>query len=106
VDEVIRNLTIQYEGQSLQYENMCSKWLDSCQQNDILELGDLLEDVETGKTRIGYPVSLNPVSFKMMPTGHFLGGVEFVPGRSDLQSAKSVLLYYFVKSGSDIDVQK
>jgi len=106
VDDLIQNQTIHYEGQSFQYKDMCSKWLDSCHQNDILELGDMLQEFEAGKTKIGYPVGLNPNSFKVMPTGHFLGGIELTPDKSDLESAKSVLLYYFVKSKTASDVEK
>ena len=101
------NITVQNEGKTLEFKDLCSKWGDECFQNDILELGEMLPGFEAGTSRIDYPASFSTTTYKVLLTGHFLGGLEFEPNSTTLvKSAKTMLLFYFLASQSSPEERK
>jgi len=63
----------------------------------------ILDNIAAGGGKISYPTAFDPKTFDTYLTGHFLGGVDFLPGRFYLKSAKSVNLHYFLVSDGPFD---
>lgn len=45
LDDIIRNATATYEGESFTYEKVCARWFGECFLNDILNLHHVIEYV-------------------------------------------------------------
>ncbi|KOX75555.1 hypothetical protein WN51_12744 [Melipona quadrifasciata] len=43
LDKEIRNTKATYEGEEFTYSQICAKWLDTCFNNDILDLHHVIE---------------------------------------------------------------
>lgn len=38
LDDIIKNVKVEYETEVFTYEDICARWLENCFQNDILNL--------------------------------------------------------------------
>ena len=47
LDEIIKNATATYDGQTFTYSQICAHWLDECFNNDILNLDQVIELVSS-----------------------------------------------------------
>lgn len=54
LDEYIQNMTVFFEDEYFQYNEICAKWLTECFKNDILNLDYIMEDVSNDKLVIVY----------------------------------------------------
>ncbi|XP_016918346.1 patched domain-containing protein 4 isoform X5 [Apis cerana] len=43
LDKTIRNTKAMYEGEEFNYSQICARWLDTCFNNDILDLHHIIE---------------------------------------------------------------
>lgn len=98
LNALIHNISIHQNGKNFTYTDLCSKWGEDCHENDIIELGEFIDKFETGDLKIGYPVTLNPVTYNAHTTGYYFSGVKLNSDGSNIESAKTVALDYFVTS--------
>ncbi|XP_015116458.1 patched domain-containing protein 3 [Diachasma alloeum] len=96
LDEIIRNTTAVYDGQSFTYEQVCARYKDECSSNNILNLDQIMEDVETGQLKLTFPVMFNPVTWDSHIFPLYFGGSIINPEDSTIDSVPSVQLGYFV----------
>lgn len=45
LDDLIHNMTVNYQNEYFTYNDICAKWFDECFQNDILNLEYIMEEV-------------------------------------------------------------
>lgn len=113
LDDLIHNMTVNYQNEYFTYNDICAKWFDECFQNDILNLEYIMEEVrpivqiiqnydliiflfqvETGERNLTFPLTLNTVTFDVHALPVFFGGTE-VSEDGFVISVPSVQLVYF-----------
>ncbi|XP_023212172.1 patched domain-containing protein 3-like [Centruroides sculpturatus] len=75
LDQEIRNMTIQWNGRSLKFADICCKIDGQCIQNDILKMKSRIVDFKNGNFKIRYPIDINSKSSKLEISAINLGGV-------------------------------
>lgn len=45
LDDIIQNTTVDYDGETFSYRQICARWENECYSNDILNLDFILPDV-------------------------------------------------------------
>lgn len=45
LDDIIQNTTVEYDGDTFSYKDICAKWENECYTNDILNLDFILPEV-------------------------------------------------------------
>ena len=45
LDDIIQNTTVEYEGETFTYRDICARWEEECFTNDILNLDYILPEV-------------------------------------------------------------
>lgn len=43
LDQIVKNVSVVYEGETFRYDQICAKWRDTCFSNDILDLDLIIE---------------------------------------------------------------
>ncbi|XP_066147169.1 patched domain-containing protein 3 [Euwallacea fornicatus] len=94
LDDLIQNMTVNYQEEHFTYADVCAKWFDDCFQNDILNLGYIMEEVESGEKNLTFPLTLNTVTFDVHALPVFFGGTE-VSEDGFVISVPSLQLVYF-----------
>ncbi|XP_046426062.1 patched domain-containing protein 3 [Neodiprion virginianus] len=95
LDGIIRNATLEYEGETYSYENICARWLDQCFMNDILNLHHVIDDVESRELNLTFPVMFNPVTWDAHAFPVYFGG-SIINDDSTIETVPSIQLAYFV----------
>ncbi|XP_071446511.1 patched domain-containing protein 3-like isoform X1 [Hetaerina americana] len=95
LDEIIKNATAVVDGERFKYSDVCARWVDECFRNDILELSHVMDDVESGKLNLTFPVMFNPVTWDAHAFPVFFGGTV-VSDEGTILSVPSLQLVYFV----------
>lgn len=49
LDDIIQNTTVDYDGETFSYKDICAKWENECYTNDILNLDYILPEVRKVK---------------------------------------------------------
>lgn len=52
LDDIIQNTTVEYDGDSYSYHDICAQWEGECFTNDILNLDYILPEVSFVKCKI------------------------------------------------------
>ncbi|KAF7270000.1 hypothetical protein GWI33_016989 [Rhynchophorus ferrugineus] len=99
LDEMIQNMTVNYDDEVFTYSDICAKWLSECFQNDILNLDYIMEDVENHNINLTFPLMFNPVTWDAHAFPVFFGGTE-VSEDGFIISVPSVQLVYFGNADS------
>ena len=59
LDSVVQNITIQWEGQQFDYQQLCALNLNGyCLDNVVLDIGAFIDQIETGNISLTYPIWL------------------------------------------------
>ncbi|XP_071874799.1 patched domain-containing protein isoform X3 [Bombus fervidus] len=95
LDKMIRNTKAIYEGEEFTYSQICAKWLDTCFNNDILDLHHVIEDVEKRELNLTFPVTLNPVTWDIHLLPVYFGG-SVIDEDLIIESVPSMQLAYFL----------
>ncbi|XP_058795764.1 patched domain-containing protein 3 [Phymastichus coffea] len=95
LDQMIRNATAVYDGETYNYAKICAKWLGECFTNDILELDQIIEDVENKEMNLTFPISFNPVTWTPHLIPVYFGG-SVVNEDLVLEAAPALQMGYFV----------
>ncbi|XP_012253050.2 patched domain-containing protein 3 [Athalia rosae] len=99
LDGMIRNATLEYEGERFAYEQICARWLDQCFINDILNLHHVIDEVESRELNLTFPVMFNPVTWDAHAFPVYFGG-SVINDDSTIETVPSVQLAYFVAADS------
>ncbi|RWS11672.1 patched domain-containing protein 3-like protein [Dinothrombium tinctorium] len=96
LDKAIRSLKIEYDDVEYRYADLCAKTeRGTCWENDILDFAPRIEEIESRKYFLHYPIWINQDVYKAYFFPAFLGGV-----RNDsnglIESARAVNLMYFL----------
>ena len=97
VDEMIHNLTVNYNGREFKYSELCSIWDGECHENNILDIGELLPQVNNGTFNLTFPFMLNPNTFESYVFPFNFGGIT-TNNRSTIESVLSISLMYFIRA--------
>eukprot|EP00095_Tigriopus_kingsejongensis_P005739 maker-scaffold28_size608977-snap-gene-1.19 protein:Tk05739 transcript:maker-scaffold28_size608977-snap-gene-1.19-mRNA-1 annotation:"AGAP010394-PA" len=100
LDQIVYNVTVSFEGQNYQYQDVCARWAGYCYDNEILRLADLIPQVEQGQINLTYPLYFNPYDFETVTMAAFLGGVEHGEDHI-IKDAKAMSLAYFLDVSED-----
>jgi len=100
LNEIVHNVTIVFDEDSYNYDSLCANWEGECAENDILEIGELLDDVIAGKMPINYPIMFNPNTYKTYALPIFFGGVKLTD-KATVSLVKALQLNYFIAVNSD-----
>ena len=65
LDQVIQNITLDWEGATYDYQQLCALRLDGyCWTNEILDLGAFVDQIERREIQLTYPFWLSPTTFQ------------------------------------------
>ncbi|XP_015605307.1 patched domain-containing protein 3 [Cephus cinctus] len=95
LDNVIKNATATYEGESFTYEQVCARWQDQCFNNDILSLHHVIAEVESRELNLTFPLMLNPVTWDTHLFPVYFGG-SVITEDMTIETVPSVQLAYFI----------
>lgn len=107
LDRIIRNLTIDYDDYQLTFgDDLCAKLNDQCfNSNTILDLAYQIKEIESNRTRIGYPIWLNPDTNVTYYFHNQIGGLTLAKDSTVLAVQAIQLNYYLdlsIKYGNDL----
>ena len=98
LDQIVRNVTIEWEDNTFDYEQLCARNLNGlCWVNEILDLGNFMEMIETRNVSLTYPFWLNPDTFEPFKFPMFFGGIE-LSEINTIDKVSAVSLAYFLNS--------
>lgn len=95
IDKVVKNVTINYQGNEMSYSHLCARRNRKCYINNILSLANKIKDVEEGKYTFVYPLTINLATYRFTYYAVNLGGVE-TDSRGNVLSAKAIRLLYYL----------
>ncbi|XP_034952079.1 patched domain-containing protein 3 [Chelonus insularis] len=95
LDSLVKNITTTYEGEIFTYEQLCARWLNSCFNNNILNLDHIIEDVENRTLNLTFPIMFNPVTWETHLFPVYFGGSVLTEDLT-IDSVPSLQLAYFI----------
>ena len=77
LDQVVQNLTLEWEGRQYDYQQMCALRIDGyCWDNEVLDLGVFIDQIEQKEINLTYPIWFNPTTYKGYgPFPMYFGGI-------------------------------
>lgn len=103
LENIIYDITVEYEGLNFQYEDVCAKWDGICKTNEILNLVDVMAEIETGQFNLTYPITFDPTTFQQYTLPSYFGGIE-VSDIGTVRKVEAVSLNYFLDVTDDWQV--
>jgi len=100
LENIIYDITVEYEGLNFQYQDVCAKWDGICKTNEILNLVDVMTEVETGQFNLTYPITFDPNTFQQYTLPSYFGGIE-VSEIGTVRKVEAVSLNYFLDVTDD-----
>ncbi|RWS29740.1 patched domain-containing protein (Ptchd)-like protein [Leptotrombidium deliense] len=102
LDKAIKSLKINWDDNEYRFGDLCAKTeKGDCWQNDILDFVERIEDIESRKYFLQYPVWINQDILKAYFFPAFLGGVKN-DSNGLVESARAINLMYFL----DVSVKR
>lgn len=99
VDEDVRRMTVEHDGQEYSYNEVCARVNKSCQENVLLRvLGYNASNIH--RFNLTFPV-YHDNTLGVVHLEHSVGQVE-VDGNGFVQSAKAVRLIYYLRQTSSV----
>ncbi|XP_017877278.1 patched domain-containing protein 3 [Ceratina calcarata] len=95
LDNIIKGAKAVYEGEEFTYSQICAKWLDTCFNNDILDLQDVIEEVEKRELNLTFPVTVIPETWEIHLLPVYFGG-SVLDEDQVVESVPSMQLAYFL----------
>jgi len=101
LDEVVRNITIEWEGEILDYEILCALAIDgNCWYNEVLEIGSFMNEIESKEVNLTYPIWFSPDTFKTYTFPMIMGGIN-TSDIGTINSVSALSLTYFLDTQED-----
>jgi len=95
IEEAVYNISIEHEGISYQYEDICAKWNGYCKYNEILGIAQMMPEVESGSFNLSTPLTFDPVTFQSYILPAWFGGIV-ADDIGRVRSIEAVSLTYFL----------
>lgn len=107
LDYLVQNLTIVGDnGYGYNFVDLCALVITGgCWQNDILNIGKFMPEIETGEMVLTYPIWFDPDTFQRVTFPSFTGDLTLNPEDSTVAEIKYIALNYFLNSATDFDVK-
>lgn len=106
LDEIIQNVTIEWEGEDFNYQQLCALTLDGyCWYNEILEIGSFMDRIEAQNVSLTYPIWLSPETFKGYTFPMYFGGIE-LSEINTIDKAAALSLTYFLDAQEDWQIAR
>ena len=99
--QVIYNVTVEHEGQKLDYTMLCALWNNQCFENEILHLSQFMPEIESQEMKVVYPVTYDPLSFYPYFLDLFFGGIQLNSDEVTVHSVEAIGLSYFLDVSED-----
>ncbi len=98
---MIYNVTVQHEGNSLRYAQLCAQWNGYCYDNEILRMAALMPQIERGDLKMTYPIFFDPFTFETYTLPIFFGGTQLSDDGVSVKAVSAVGLSYFLDNSED-----
>ena len=96
LDQVVQNISLEWEEHEYDYQQLCALRLDGyCWDNEILDLGAFVDQIERREINLTYPFWLDPISFKGYAFPMYFGGIE-LSDVNTIVTAEALSLTYFL----------
>ncbi|CAB4067981.1 unnamed protein product [Lepeophtheirus salmonis] len=95
LDQLVYNISLEYEHSTYTYTDLCAHWNSYCYDNEILRLSSIMGSVETGAINLTYPIYFDPNTFETYALPIFFGGVSLTDINTII-GVKAVALSYFL----------
>ncbi|XP_067119338.1 patched domain-containing protein 3-like isoform X1 [Centruroides vittatus] len=95
VDRVVKNVTVHHQGLPMSYSQLCARRNRRCYVNNVLSLSKRIKQIEEGKYKFIYPLTINLATYRFTYYAVNLGGVE-TDSKGNVLSAKSIRLLYYL----------
>ncbi|XP_055316514.1 patched domain-containing protein 3 isoform X2 [Sitodiplosis mosellana] len=105
LDSLIHNATAMYDGESYRYNDICARSLGECFENDILNLDEMMDDIESGELKLHFPIMVNYKTFDTHVFPVFFGGTELTADRT-IASVPAMQMVYFVAVDTPRQLEK
>ena len=105
VDEIVRNITFEWEGRNLSYAEVCATQAGYCWKNDVLSLAPSMPAIQSGEEFLTYPIWFDPWTFERITFPFFTGGIQLSEDHT-IDSIYVVSLNYFLDSGDEDLLQR
>ena len=106
LDDIVRTISIEWEGQQLSYKNLCAINLEGyCWNNEILGLGAYIDRVEKKKINLTYPLWIGTDTFTPFTFPMFLGGFN-LSDTNIIDSVEAISLFYFLDTTDEWMVER
>uniref|UniRef100_A0A2P2HXT6 Patched domain-containing protein 3-like n=1 Tax=Hirondellea gigas TaxID=1518452 RepID=A0A2P2HXT6_9CRUS len=96
IDKMVHDMTIDDNGIKYQYKDLCAIWGEKCYENQILDIGDLIPEVNNHTFNLTYPFMLNPRTFESYVFPFNFGGIETTE-YSTIKSVKALSIFYWLR---------
>ena len=98
LDQVVQNLTLEWEGRQYDYQQMCALRIDGyCWDNEVLDLGVFIDQIEQKEINLTYPIWFNPTTYKGYgPFPMYFGGIAVSNLTNTIESVEALSLTYFL----------
>ena len=98
LDQVVQNLTLEWEGSMYDYQQMCALRIDGyCWDNEALDLGVFIDQIERREINLTYPIWFNPTTYKGYgPFPMYFGGISVSNVTNTIESVEALSLTYFL----------
>ena len=101
LDDLVRNVTIEWEGKNMSYSDLCALAVNGyCWNNDILEIGNYVGDIETGNLNLTYPLWISFETAKLYALPMYMGGFELSEIET-VEKVKALSLLYFLDTSEE-----
>ncbi len=100
LDALVRNLTIEWNGERLRYADMCSTWKGKCWGNEILKTAKYMDKIEAGEMALTYPMWFDLETFDRVTFPFLVGGVKLNEEDHTIASIFVGSLNYFLSTAS------
>jgi len=107
LDQVVKNITLEWEGNLYDYEQMCALNFEGyCWDNEALDLGEFVDQIERRQLNLTYPIWLSPSTYKAYgPFPMYFGGIKLTEDNT-IDGVEAVSLVYFLDSQEDWMVER
>lgn len=107
LDDLLHSIQISDDNKSYNYSHVCAQPRDDgqCFENQFLDLGEVMDQVENGSLRMSYPVMINPDTFNSHVLVSFLSGLQLSNDNLTLVSAEALGMVYFLNVETPEDMK-
>lgn len=93
LNEFVKNITVEHDGKTWKYEDLCSKRNNICLENKVLSMEPRIENIIRGREKVRYPYRLNKFTSAIEEYLENLGGVT-VDDESNIKFVEAMRFHY------------